>query len=68
MTARQAAQVEAPRPDPVRDDARAVAVQALASHRGIIRSLSAEQRRAIADMDAGPALEVGSARVLTPAA
>ena len=62
MTARQTARVEAPRRDPVRDDARAGAVRALASHQGIIRSLSAEQRHKIAGMDAGPAREVGQPR------
>jgi hypothetical protein len=59
MTARQLAPVAAPRRDPVRDEARAASVQSLASHQGIIRSLSAERRREIVSMDPGPAVEVG---------
>lgn len=62
MIARQTARVEAPRRNSVRDDARAAAVRALARHQGIIRSLSAERRREIAGMDAGPAHEVGLPR------
>jgi hypothetical protein len=62
MTARQTAQVEVPHRDPVRDEARAMAVQALASHQGIINSLSAQRRHEIVGMDAGPAREVGMLR------
>lgn len=61
MTARNAARVEASRRDPVRDQARGAAVRALANHQGVIRSLSAERRREIANMEAGPTLEVGRA-------
>lgn len=60
MTARFAAQVEAPRQDdPVRNEARAQAVQALANHQGIIGSLSASQRHEVVAMDPGPSREVG---------
>jgi hypothetical protein len=60
MIAPQAARLEAAHRDPVRDDARAAAVRALANHQGIIRSLPAEQRRQIVGMDPGPSREVGS--------
>lgn len=59
MSARQTARAEAPRRDPVRDQARAEAVRALANHQGIIRSMSADQRRAVTAMDPGPSREVG---------
>jgi hypothetical protein len=62
MTARQRAQVEAEHRDPVRDEARAIAVAALANHQGIIRSLTVERRREIVAMDAGPTREVGQRR------
>lgn len=59
MTAPQRAQVEAERRDPVRDEARAIAIAALANHQGIIRSLTVERRREIVAMDPGPTREVG---------
>jgi hypothetical protein len=62
MTARQPVPAETTRRDPIRDEARAAAVRALASHQGIIRSLSAQSRREIVGMDAGPTREVGLPR------
>lgn len=62
MTVRQRAQVEAEQRDPIRDEARAIAVAALANHRGIIRSLTVERRRQIVATDIGPAREVGQRR------
>jgi hypothetical protein len=62
MTVRQRAQVEAESRDPVRDEARAMAIAALANHRGIIRSLTVERRREFVAMDAGPSREVGQRR------
>jgi len=59
MTVRQQAQGQTQHRDPVRDDARAAAVETLASHQGIIRSLSVEQRRLIVALDPGPSHEVG---------
>jgi hypothetical protein len=62
MTARQPVSAETTPRDPARDAARAAAVQALANHQGIIRSLSAQQRREVVGMDAGPTREVGQPR------
>ena len=63
MTARQPVSAETTPRDPARDAARAAAVRALANHQGIIRSLSAEQRREVVGMDVGPTREVGRARL-----
>ena len=62
MTARQPAPAETAQRDPVRDEARAAAVRALASHQGIIRSLSAQSLREVVTMDAGPTREIGQPR------
>lgn len=62
MSAPNHAQVDTAHRDPVRDEARAIAVRALTSHSGVIRSMSAQQRREVVAMDAGPAREVGLPR------
>jgi hypothetical protein len=62
MTERVPAPAETTLRDPVRDAARAAAVRALASHQGIIQSLSVHSRREIVGMDAGPTREVGAPR------
>jgi hypothetical protein len=59
MTARQPAPAETPHRDPVRDEARATALRALANHQGIIRSLPAQRLQEVVGMDAGPTREVG---------
>lgn len=62
MTAREPAPAETPHRDPVRDEARAAALRALANHRGIIRSLPAERLQEVVGMDAGPTREIGRPR------
>lgn len=59
MRAQRVREYEASHSDPVRDEARAAAVEALAAHSGVLLSLTSDQLREVTSGDLGPNQEIG---------